>query len=450
MSHQMSKLSALGILAALAVIVAVAGTAQPRAGAAPIPITHVVIVFQENHSFDNVLGKLCVLDSRCNGATTGKVHTGQSFALGQATDLIPEVKHKRISQETAINGGGMNGFDLLQGCHQSDGFACYTQFDPSQIPNLASLARGYALSDATFANGPYSSFVSHLTLVAGGTDGFYGENPNTGTVPPGPGWGCDSNLDALWVGPTGNINVPSCVPDLAGQGPYRSSPVPYAPTIMSRLDAKGLTWKLYSGLGPGRTGTGSGILWESCTYFYECTSTSQAANWVPAAKFLQDAAAGTLPNLSVITPTGKYSQHNQNSMATGDNWIGKVADAVGGSPAWSSTAIFITYDECGCFYDHASPPTGRGIRIPMVIVSPWVKSGFTDSQNAVLASMLSFTEKLFGLSPLTNEDGTAYAYGNAFDFQQTPLPPPVMTITKISEAERRYIASHPPDLSDER
>jgi phospholipase C len=237
---------------------------------------------------------------------------------------------------------------------------------------------------------------------------------------------------------------------MTGQGPYRPSPVPYAPTIMSRLDAKGLTWKLYSGLGPGRTGTGSGILWESCTYFYECTSTSQAANWVPAAKFLQDAAAGTLPNLSVITPTGRYSQHNQNSMAEGDNWIGKVVDAVGASPAWSSTAIFITYDECGCFYDHVPPPPGRGVRLPMVIVSPWARAGYTDSRSAIVASMLAFTEKAFGLSALSTEDASAYAYWYSFDFRQAPLPPPVMTLTSIPEAERRYIASHPPDLSDER
>ena len=445
----MPKLSILGVFGCLAVIAGILATAQPPAAAGPPSITHVVILFQENHSFDNALGKLCVLDARCNGATTGNVHTGQTINLKRATDYIPEVKHKRISQETAINGGQMNGFDLLQGCHQADGFACYSQFDPSQIPNLASLARNFALSDATFANGPYSSFVSHLTLVAGAADGFYGENPNPGTVPPGPGWGCASNLDALWTSSTGNIPVPSCVPNRTGQGPYRPSPVPYAPTIMTRLDAKGLTWKLYSGLGPGRTGTGSGILWEPCTYFYECTSTSQSANWVPAATFLQDAAAGTLPNLSVITPTGRYSQHNQNSMAEGDNWIGRVVDAVAGSPAWNSTAIFITYDECGCFYDHVPPPPGRGIRVPMVIVSPWVKARHTDSHTAVLASMLAFTEKAFGLTPLSSEDATAYAYWYSFNFRQTPLPPPVMTTTRIPEADRRYIAEHPPDYSDE-
>ena len=87
-------------------------------------------------------------------------------------------------------------------------------------------------------------------------------------------------------------------------------------------------------------------------------------------------------------------------MLTGDNWIGQLVNALQASPNWSSTAIFITYDDCGCFYDHVAPgknPDGtpQGVRVPMVIVSPYAKRGGTDSNTATFASFLKFTEEAF-------------------------------------------------------
>jgi Phosphoesterase family len=88
------------------------------------------------------------------------------------------------------------------------------------------------------------------------------------------------------------------------------------------------------------------------------------ANQHAASGFLTAAAAGTLPNLSIVTTTAKNSQHNNYSMPRGDNWIGQAVQAVMNGPDWASTAIFITYDDCGCFYDHVTPPPGMGIRVP--------------------------------------------------------------------------------------
>src|SRR5439155_1658622 len=88
---------------------------------------------------------------------------------------------------------------------------------------------------------------------------------------------------------------------------------------------------------------------------------------------IDDATNGTLPTVSIVTPTNSKSQHNFYSMKMGDNWIGQVVQAIENGPQWSSTAIFITYDDCGCFYDHVAPPAGLGIRVPMVIVSPYAK-----------------------------------------------------------------------------
>jgi phospholipase C len=116
------------------------------------PIQHVVVIDMENHSFDNVLGQLCIIDKRpgCDAASQGKVSSGKTVQLSRATDLVPNVVHDEASQTSAIDGGKMDGFNKISGCGSSGGYACYTQFYPDQIPNTAALARRFAISDHTF------------------------------------------------------------------------------------------------------------------------------------------------------------------------------------------------------------------------------------------------------------------------------------------------------------
>ena len=107
-------------------------------------------------------------------------------------------------------------------------------------------------------------------------------------------------------------------------------------------------------------------------------------------------------------------------MSAGDNWIGSIVGAVGSNASmWSSSAIFITFDDCGCFYDHVNPlrfAKGWGVRVPMIIAGPYVKAGYTDSTPATYASMLAYIEHTFGLQPLSAADGSAYYYTNSFDY----------------------------------
>src|SRR5207248_2494873 len=186
-------------------------------------------------------------------------------------------------------------------------------------------------------------------------------------------------LDAKWIDPKSQRvqNVPSCVPDQNGKGAYKRTPVPWVPTIMDRLEDAGLSWKFYAG--NGSQAAHSGYIWAICPTFAECLNSSQADNVVPEDTVLQDASAGELPNFSIVLPnsaTGETSQHNGTSMAFGDNYIGDVVSAIENGPDWDSTAIFIAYDDCGCFYDHVPPPSGLGIRVPVVVVSPYAKAGF--------------------------------------------------------------------------
>ena len=164
---------------------------------------------------------------------------------------------------------------------------------------------------------------------------------------------------------------------------------------------------------------------------------------------LKDAKHGKLPNFSIVLPTWRSSQHNAESMALGDNWIGRAVGRIEESPDWRSTAILISYDDCGCFYDHVPPPESMGIRTPMVIVSPWVKSGYVDSRTTSIASIMAFAERTFDLPALTARDAAAYSYRGAFDFHQKPLRPVRMTKTPIPNKERRAIIRHgrPPGMT---
>ncbi len=423
--------------------------ATSRAEAAPrSPIQHIVYILQENHSFDNVLGLWCQQSGRCDGAVQGNVYGGATIPLSQATDLVPKVAHLVAGQVKAVDGGLMDGFSQLAGCTARADYACYSQFAPSQMPNVIDLASTYTVSDRTFQDDLVPSWGSHLEMVTGTLDQFVGDIPKRGQLGSlGPGWGCDSGDDTSWVDSSGvKQMVPSCVPKADGTGPYRPSPVANVPTIMDRLDAARLSWKLYTG---PPTDAGSGWGWAICPTFAECIDGPQSQNRVDNSQVITDAQNGNLPAFSIVTPTSAQSQHNGYSMAAGDNWIGQVVSAIAHGPDWASTVIFISWDDCGCFYDHVAPPSGLGVRVPMIVVSPYVRFGYTDSNVASYASVLAFTERNFKLASLGNAKSHVYDYMNAFNFSQKPLRSTFHAVTTpIPAAEQAQIAAEPPDPND--
>jgi phospholipase C len=213
---------------------------------------------------------------------------------------------------------------------------------------------------------------------------------------------------------------------------------------LQSADGGGVSWRVYYSL-PGE----GGYQYSGCTYFAECLYGPQSANIRQTMQVIQDAQGGTLPSVSVVFPTGVVSQHNQSSMRQGDNYIGDIVDAVANGPDWSTSAVFITWDDCGCFYDHVAPPNGLGLREPMVIVSPYAKPGYTDHSIASFASWLAFVEHNWQLGPLTPLDANAYDYADSFDFSQSPLLKiPRMVDVPIPEWEQRYLEQHPPDPDD--
>jgi phospholipase C len=410
------------------------------------PIRHVVVLYLENHSFDNLLGYWCNHNpGRCpDGGMPHSVSLSDNSVVtpGVAPDIVPAVAHTVAAQRAAINGGSMDGWQNVPGCNAQTGYACISGYQPSQLPNMVRLAHRFAISDRTFSLANSPSWGGHLYAVMGALDGFTGDNPHRAPgVTPGKGWGCDSRRITPWKSPGGAIkHVPSCIPDyslgLPHGGAFRATPASHAPTILDRLDRAGLSWRIYGQPMPGhgRPATALGYSWDICPSFAECLYTKQKANNVPSSAFVRAARSGKLPNFALITPGGVNavaSEHNGFSMTVGDDWLGQVAAAVMHGPEWRSTALFITWDDCGCFYDQVSPginPDGtpQGPRTPLIIVSPYAKRGYTDTNATTFAGILAYSEHTFGLAPLGLNDAQAYPFSQAFNYRQVPLAPVTM------------------------
>jgi phospholipase C len=389
---------------------------------------------------------------------------GTTRRLTSAPDANLEVDHSVPGQQTVIAGGKMNGFPKIPGCGATDPqpYGCLNQFDPlagpcqtttgSCIPNIARLAERFTISDRTFEFRATPTWTGHMVLASASTDGFLGYNPRATALSPDgphPGWGCDSGLDSQWWNGTKAVFEPACVPDKNGAGPYRSSPVGYTPTIFDRLDGAGLTWRIYGATG-GKSSVG--LYGRSiCPTFYECLST-QKSHLVSTDGFAANANAGSLPSVSWLMPPSGASQHPAHSMVQGDAWLGQMIDSIEQGPDWSSTAIFLTWDDCGCFYDHVNPLNfgpKLGVRVPMIVISPYARPGYTDSTPATFVSLLTFIEHNFGLSPLNQTDANAYGFANAFDYEQTPLNSVgLSTDVRIPAREKRFIANHPDNEDD--
>jgi phospholipase C len=456
----MRKLAAIAALIAASLL---AGASQGRPARASSPIQHVIVLYQENHSFDNVLGNWCASTGHCIGmppTITLKTSKGRHVVVtpAQAPDQVPVIAHSVAAQTTAIDGGRMDGWAKLTGCSASQHYACTDYYTPAQIPNIITLASNFAMSDETFSEADSPSWGGHLYAVAASTGGFTGDNPTcTSAAPCGQGWGCDSNKISAWRNPVSGAlaQEPSCIPDPALSNPnggaFAPTPVPNIPTIMDRLDAAALPWKIYTTPTPDINlvpPAQASYKWATCPSFAECLDTAQRQKMVPTDTILNDAANATLPAFGLVLPSpwsdpisGGASQHNATSMAVGDNWIGKLTSALEASPEWGSTALFITYDDCGCFYDQAVPGTNpdgtpQGIRVPLVIVSPYAIAGYVDTTKTTFAGILRYVEQTFNLLPLSLNDANAYAFANAFNYAQTPIAPVRMVEQPLNAAQR--------------
>ncbi len=150
-------------------------------------------------------------------------------------------------------------------------------------------------------------------------------------------------------------------------------------------------------------------------------------------QFATDAAKGNLPTVSWLVQPHKYSDHPGQSVCAGENWTVQQINAIMNNKSlWGSTAIFLTWDDFGGFYDHVAPSKGPnpkimfGLRAPLLVISPYARPHYIDSTTYNFTSMLKFTETVLNLPSLGGLDKSSNDLVNAFNFNQSPLPPLVL------------------------
>ena len=155
-------------------------------------------------------------------------------------------------------------------------------------------------------------------------------------------------------------------------------------------------------------------------------------------RFIPDVHAGRLPAVSWLIPPLQSSDHPPASICEGENWTVRVINAVMKSPAWRSTAIILTWDDFGGFYDHVPPPHvdiyGLGPRVPAIVISPWAKRGYVDHQTFEFSSVLRLIERIWRLPTLGLRDAEARDMLSAFNFHGAPRPRLILKQRDCSQA----------------
>ena len=187
------------------------------------------------------------------------------------------------------------------------------------------------------------------------------------------------------------------------------------PSVFESLDGAGISWKVY----------GFTSWYERFAYVQK--TPAARARFAPGNRFATDLASGNLPSVSWIVGAPGGDEHPPMNVQMGQNSVSNdIVNALGASPYWPSTAIFVTWDCYGGFYDHVPPPVvdefGYGFRVPCLIISPYARSGWIDHTVNDHTSILRFIENRFGLNPLSTRDTAANGFGEVFDFT-TPARP---------------------------
>jgi len=394
-------------------------------------IKHVVVIIQENRSFDNLFSGFPGADS----ATFGYTHTGKKVMLQPiGLEFYGDLDHEHQGWETEYNHGQMNGFDLEEviGGNLPPYFP-YSYVPQSETTVYWDLAKSYTLADRMFESDSSGSYPAHQFLISATSGGVIGSPDN---VP----WGCDAppGTQTQIPGPNGSL-LP---------GPY---PCFDYPTLATILDAAHLSWRFYtpSFLYNSPAYDVGGLLWSaydaSRAVRFGCDWNADVIS--PNAQILSDIPAGKLADVSWVVPTFADSDHPRSVSATGGpDWVGSIVNAIGTSKYWSSTAIFIDWDDWGGWYDHVKPPQldsiGLGFRTPTIIVSPYARKHFVTHTQHEYGSIVRFVEGVFGLPSLGVTDVRAAGMDDAFDFS-VPGSPFAQVRTPHGPG---YILTEPPSV----
>jgi phospholipase C len=412
-------------------------------------VGHVVVIYMENHSFDNLYGQFEGADGLAQASAenvtqldkNGKPYTFLPAIPGKSafpTNMVnnyfnidqyipsdqesPDVTHAYYQEQMQINGGKMNKFAAY---NSSAGFTM-GYYNTSGLP-LAAIAKKYTLCDHFFHSVFGGSFLNHQWLIAAATPVF----PNApdymiakvdadghmiadGRVTP----------DKYVVNTSYSVNMPHPKGSIAAQ----LLPSQTMPTIGDRLSDKKVSWTWYSGgwdnALAGKPDPTFQFHHQPFIYFanYADGTAAKKEHLKDETEFLEAAKKGKLPAVSFVKPLGIDNEHpGYSNVEHGESHAVELINAVLNGPNGKDAVIILTYDENGGFWDHVAPPVidkkwGPGSRVPAIIISPFAKKGYVDHTQYETVSILSFIEKRWGLKPLNDRDGKANPLQNAFNF----------------------------------
>jgi phospholipase C len=388
-------------------------------------IRHVVYIVKENRTFDTMFGRFPGAD----GATTGLTCDGTEVPLVRAPDDAPGPDHSFQGGLHAINGGRMNCFDQLYGGAQ---LQAYVQFRPEQIPAYWEYARHFVLADRFFSSTYGPTGIEHLFTVGATTDRFTDHERAT---PPGqfgtndvPREYCQDPTERMWSfhrltaeeeTDAFQLEEQAAVGTLKARYWYERQACTDIQILPDLLEEADVGWRYY---------LGDNDYINTLALVEHVVFGPMAKDVVSDDAFFDDLATGNLPAVSWLIPDVEVSEHPAaGSMCVGENWTVKVLNAIMRSPEWKHTAVVLTWDDFGGFYDHVPPPHvdlyGFGPRVPMLLISPWSKPGHIASDTLEFSSVLKMIETIWDLPSLTARDRKASDMLDLFDFGQDRLPP---------------------------
>jgi len=440
-------------IAAACLAASAAGAARPPARGIHL-IRHVVVIMQENRSFDSYFGTYPGADGIPKGVCIPDPLTKTcQRPYHDTADRNAGGPHDHIDALGDIDGGLMNGFVVR--AVEGRRLACSGQInaptcslaphapdvmgyhDWHEIPNYWSYARHFVLQDHMFQPDLSWSLPAHLYMVSGWS---------AKCAKRGEPMSCRAAVQSPGSPPGSPQNTTGAVPD-------------YAWTDLTYLLHKAhVSWRYYVAKGgqpdcddnamfcaPVPQNAKTPGIWNPLPYFDTVRQDRQLGNVAPLQDFFRAARRGTLPAVSWITPAQAVSEHPPALVTAGQAYVTGLVNAIMRSKDWSSTAIFISWDDWGGFYDHVQPPQvdgqGYGLRVPGLVISPYARRGFVDHQELSHDAYLKFIEDDFlggqRLNPRT--DGrpdprpdvreNAPVLGNLvkdFDFTQKPRPPLIL------------------------
>jgi phospholipase C len=378
-------------------------------------IKHLVIVFQENRTTDDLFNGFPGADTVRSGLNSRGARVRlQAIALTAPFDL----DHSHAGFQTEYASGKLNGFDQENSdclgatlCVPKDRRA-YGYVPHDEVKPYFAMATQYTFGDRMFQTNQGPSFPAHQYIVSGTsavTDGsslLAAENPFHANA--NSAGGCDSPAGSL----VALINS-------AGSENRKSFPCYDRISLMELLDRKGLTWRYYQAT------SGAG-LWNGPDAVLRIRTSGNFSNEVvnPPSQVLTDITKGRLASVVWVTPTALASDHAQSTNGTGPSWVAAVVNAVGESQYWDSTAIVVTWDDWGGWYDHVRPSLYNsyelGFRVPLIVISPYAKNHYVSHVQHEFGSILKLTEKVFGLPSLHTTDQRADDLLDCFDFSKPP------------------------------